>query len=84
MMKKSQRNPFYASEQYRHECEVRHLCKLRAESRSRQKVDAHLALVEKMRGRESKEQLNADFARQSGAGNRGEYGLWYEISGTLI
>ncbi len=71
-----QHNPFYASAQYRHECEVRMLCKMRYQSKTRGKVDDYLTLVEKKRGEESRVKLNADFVQQYAMGNRGEFDVW--------
>jgi hypothetical protein len=58
----------------RHQCEVRHVLALRAESR--EKVDSFLALVEARRGREAANRLKADAAEQWSLGNRGKYGDW--------
>jgi len=72
-------NKFELSEQYRHECEVRHLCRLRSQSQNSSKADAYLELVGKRRGHAAKGELNGDYVQQFSYGNRGKPGEWLVI-----
>ncbi|WP_456243315.1 DUF7696 family protein [Undibacterium crateris] len=75
--------PFNLSEQYRHECEVRLLCRMRLQSRKSSEVSAYLELVGKRRGEEAKGKLNGDFVQQFSMGNVGKCGVWLEAKNVL-
>jgi len=60
----------------RFQCEVRHLLKIRAESRER--VAQYLEIVEKRRGKPEADRLKVAAAEQWARGNRGKWGEWYE------
>lgn len=64
--------------QYRHECEVRYLREKRAQKGGTSWVANFLALVEKKRGKESRDKLNSDFVTQWSRGNIGIKDVWYE------
>ena len=61
-------------EQFRHECEVRAVLKMREESQG--KKDGYLELVEKKRGAAVTKRLADDAKAQWARGNRGEWGIW--------
>lgn len=60
----------------RFQCEVRHILKLRAQSR--QWMEAYLALVEARRGKAARYALQEAAKQQWQMGNRGAWGVWYE------
>lgn len=65
-------NEFFEEE--RHRCEVRHVLKVRADSR--QKMLDYLDLVKQQRGEQSVEKIEKDAREQWNKGNRGLQGDW--------
>lgn len=62
------------AQDHRHQCEVRHILKMRTESQ--EAALAYLELVTARRGKEAGQKLRDDCKRQWGLGNRGEWGSW--------
>ena len=58
----------------RHQCEIRHVLRLRFENRDR--ALAYLDLVEKKRGKEAADAIRNDARQQWDRGSRGELGKW--------
>lgn len=65
------------SNDYRHQCEVRALCRWRYEL-GRDYIDTFLSNVEKKRGTEARSHLEADVRNQWTLGNRGKNDDWRE------
>lgn len=63
------------SEEFRHQCEVRHFLRIRLES-GREAVTSSLASIEKRRGQQCAAALLRDIMSQWTRGNRGKQGDW--------
>jgi hypothetical protein len=61
---------------FRHQCEVRHLLKLRA--KGERFMNDYLDMVQKKRGEELALTLRTDCSNQWFAGNRGKWGVWID------
>lgn len=61
-------------EDYRFECEVRHILKLRL--LGKYEADKYLTLVEKIRGKNARYKLQDEAKKQWEKGNRGKHGDW--------
>lgn len=67
------------TEAWRHQCEVRHVLRIRAE-RGREAVHEYLELVASKRGPAQAEKLRTDCAEQWARGSRGASGDWRSVS----